>query len=112
MAMADKPDLSELMEMAQKMQKGMQNIQDELISREFSGKAADQVEVVLNGQYDCVRVNISDEAIAEDKEVLQDLLAAAFNGASKKVKSASKNAMLDVYKKTGAPLGETGDVDK
>ncbi len=58
--MADKPDLNQLMEMAQKMQKGMQDIQQNLIDKELIGESgAGMVRVALNGQYDCKSVEIS-----------------------------------------------------
>ena len=111
--MADKPNLTELMDMAQKMQKGMQDIQESLVNKELTGEAgAGMVKVVLNGQYDCKNVNITDNALQEDKGVLQDLIVAAFNAASEKVKATSKDAMMDVYRKTGAPLGEGEEGDQ
>ena len=110
--MADKPNLEQLMEMAKQMQKGMEDIQSAMANKEIVGEAgAGMVTVILNGQYDCKRVEISDSAVKEDKAVLQDLLAAAFNAASEKVKTASKDAMLDVYKQSGSPFGE-GETDK
>lgn len=111
--MADKPNLDQLMQMAKKMQEGMEDIQTAMAKTEIVGEAgAGMVKVTLNGQYDCKHVDISDSAIKEDKAVLQDLLAAAFNSASEKVKGLSKDAMMDIYRQSGSPFGDAGSDDE
>ncbi len=73
-----KGNLSDLMQQAQKMQADMQKAQEELANTEVQGEAgAGMVTVTMNGRHDVKRVSIDDAVLGEDKEVLEDLLAAA-----------------------------------
>ena len=89
-----KGKISELMEQAQKMQADMQKAQEEMAKAEVSGEAgAGLVRVTMTGRHDVKRVSIDDSVLREDKEVLEDLLAAAVNDAVRKVEAQNKDAM-------------------
>ncbi len=87
-------NMGDLMKQAQQMQENMQKAQEELANTELEGQAgAGMVKVVMTGRYDVRRVSIDDMVLGEDKEVLEDLLAAAVNDAVKKVEANNQNAM-------------------
>ena len=87
-------NMGDLMKQAQQMQENMQKAQEELANTELEGQAgAGMVKVVMTGRYDVRRVRIDDMVLGEDKEVLEDLLAAAVNDAVKKVEANNQNAM-------------------
>ena len=89
-----KGNISDLMKQAQEMQAKMQQAQQELASTEVEGQSgAGMVRVTMTGRYDVKRVVIDDMILGEDKEVLEDLLAAAVNDAVKKVEANNQNAM-------------------
>ncbi|HMU67470.1 MAG TPA: YbaB/EbfC family nucleoid-associated protein, partial [Cellvibrionaceae bacterium] len=74
--------LGDLMKQAQAMQEKMQSMQEEMANREVEGQAgAGLVKVVMTGRHDVRSVSIDPSVMSEDKEVLEDLLAAAVNDA-------------------------------
>ena len=87
-------DIKDLMKQAQQMQEQMQKAQQDMASKEVQGEAgAGLVKVTMNGRHDVRRVNIDSSLLSEDKEILEDLLAAAVNDAVRKVEAANKEAM-------------------
>jgi nucleoid-associated protein EbfC len=89
-----KGSISDLMQQAQKMQAEMQKAQEQLAQAEVTGEAgAGLVSVVMNGRHDVKRVSIDDAVLGEDKEVLEDLLAAAVNDAVRKVEARNRETM-------------------
>ena len=89
-----KGNMGDLMKQAQEMQEKMQQAQTELANTEVEGQAgAGMVKVTMTGRYDVKRVTIDDMVVGEDKEVLEDLLAAAVNDAVKKVEANSQSVM-------------------
>ncbi len=89
-----KGSLTDMMKMAQEMQQKMLQAKEEMASREYEGQAgAGLVKVVMTGRYDVRRVQVDDAVLAEDKEVLEDLLAAAVNDAVKKVEESNRDAL-------------------
>lgn len=89
-----KPNLNDLMKQAQQMQEKMQQAQADLANAEVEGESgAGMVTVVMNGRHDVRRVNIDDSLMSEDKEVLEDLLAAAVNDAVRKIEATNRDAM-------------------
>lgn len=87
-------DINSLMKQAQEMQKRMQDMQKEIADLEVTGTAgAGLVQAVLTGQYFCKRVNIDSGLLKESKEVLEDLVAAAFNDAVRKVEDTTRGKM-------------------
>ncbi len=102
--MSNQPSLSELMKKAQEMQKKMQEAQNELSRLEIVGASGGgMVQVIMNGKHDALKVKISDEALKEDKTVLEDLIAAAINDASHKVEKASQSEIVRLTKEMGIP---------
>lgn len=86
--------LSELMKQAQEMQKNIEAAQKELIAKEVYGVAlAGKVRVKMNGRYNVLGVELSNDIMTEDKAVIQDAIAAAFNDAAQKIEDYSKNKM-------------------
>jgi len=89
-----KGNIGDLMKQAQEMQEKMQQAQQEAANTEVEGQAgAGMVKVTMTGRYDVKRVAIDDAVMTEDKEILEDLLAAAVNDAVKKVEANNQNAM-------------------
>ncbi len=101
-----KANLSDLMKQAQKMQADMQKAQEELASAEIQGEAgAGLVQVVMTGRHDVKRVTIDPAVLSEDKEVLEDLLAAAVNDAVRKVEAHNQQAMAGLASGLNLPGG-------
>ncbi len=88
-------DFDKLLEQAQKMQKDLERMNEEMNVAEFEGSASNGlVKVVINGDMRLLSVNI-DESILnrEDKEMIEDLLVIAFKNAAEKV-DAMRNEKL------------------
>ena len=101
-----KGNISDLMQQAQQMQADMQKAQEQLASAEVEGQAAaGLVTVVMTGRHDIKRVSIDDSVFGEDKEVLEDLLAAAVNDAVRKVEASNKDAMSGLTSGLNLPAG-------
>lgn len=87
-------DINELMKQAQGMQQKMQQMQAEAVKAEVTGESgAGMVQVVMNGRHDVRKVTVDPSLLSEDKEFLEDLLAAAVNDAVRKVEEAQKESM-------------------
>ncbi|WP_331346605.1 YbaB/EbfC family nucleoid-associated protein [Cellvibrio sp. UBA7661] len=98
--------LGDLMKQAQQMQANMQKMQEDLAKAEVKGEAgAGLVSVVMNGRHDVKRVHIDASLMSEDKEMLEDLLAAAVNDAVRKVESQSREQMAKMTAGMGIPPG-------
>ena len=101
-----KGGIGNLMKQAQRMQETMQRAQQELAEMEVTGEAGGgMVSVVMTGRHDVKRVNIDDSLLKEDKEMLEDLLAAAVNDAVRKVESTSQEKMSSLTAGMGLPSG-------
>ena len=89
-----KGNIGQLMRQAQQMQENMRRLQEEIGKMEVTGEAgAGMVKVTLTGRHQAHRVEIDPAALKEDKEVLEDLVAAAINDAAQKVEQASREKM-------------------
>lgn len=92
--------------MQEQMQKNMKKAQDALALAELVGESgAGLVKITMNGQHDVKRVSIDDSLMSEDKEILEDLIAAAVNDAVRKVEAASQEAMGSATAGLGLPPG-------
>ncbi|WP_119395543.1 YbaB/EbfC family nucleoid-associated protein [Salinibius halmophilus] len=92
-----KGGMNQLMQQAQQMQEKMQKAQEEVAKAEVQGEAgAGMVKVIMNGRHDVKKVEIDPSVLTEDKEFLEDLLAAAVNDAVRKVESNTKKMMDEV----------------
>ena len=100
-----KGGLGGLMKQAQKMQEDMQKTQAELANMEVNGQAGGgMVSVVMTGRHDIRRVSI-DDSVMDDKEMLEDLVAAAVNDAVRQVEIESKNRMSGMTDGLNLPPG-------
>lgn len=98
-----KNQIAGLMKQAQAMQDNMKKMQEELASIEVEGQSgAGLVKIVMTCKNDVKRVSIDPSLLAEDKDMLEDLVAAAFNDAARKAEAASAEKMAGVT--AGMPL--------
>ena len=92
-----------MMKQAQEMQETMRKMQEQLATIEIEGQAgAGMVKVVMTCRYDVKRVAIDPSLLADDKEMLEDLVAAAVNDAVRRVESTVQEKMAGVT--AGLPL--------
>lgn len=96
--------LGDLMKQAQEMQANMQKLQEDLAKSEVTGSAgAGLVSVVMTGRHDVKRVSIDQSLMSEDKEMLEDLLAAAVNDAVRKIETQNRDQMAKMTAGMGIP---------
>ena len=89
-----KGPLGNIMKQAQAMQENLKKAQEELAAIEVQGSAGGGlVEVVMTCRYDIRRVTIDDSLMGDDKEVLEDLIAAAVNDAVRLVEKTRQEKM-------------------
>ena len=89
-----KSPLGNIMKQAQAMQENMKKAQEELAQIEVTGGAGGGlVEVTMTCRHDIKRVSIDDTLIGDEKEVLEDLIAAAVNDAVRRVEKVSQEKM-------------------
>lgn len=99
--------LGDLMKQAQQVQERMQEMQEEMARLEVTGESgAGMVRVVMNGRHEVRRVEVDDSLLAEDKTMIEDLLAAACNDAVHKVESAQQEKMSGLASGFGLPFGK------
>ncbi len=99
-----KGGLGNIMKQAQKMQESMTKAQEEIARMEVTGQSGGgMVSVVMTGKHAVKRVSIDDSLIGDDKEMLEDLIAAAINDAVAKVEAATKEKMASIT--AGLPAG-------
>ena len=98
-----KGQLAGLMKQAQEMQENLKKAQEQIASMEIEGQAgAGMVKVIMTGRHDIKRVSIDASLMGDDKEMLEDLVAAAVNDAVRKVESTTQEKMSGVT--SGIPL--------
>lgn len=92
-----KGGMGNIMKQAQAMQEKMQKMQAEIASMEVTGEAgAGLVKVTMLGNHNIRRVSIDDSLMQDDKDMLEDLIAAAINDAVRRVEETSKEKMAAV----------------
>jgi len=90
-------DINDLMKQAQSMQQKMQDMQQKMAQETVQGESgAGLIKVTMNGRHDVKKVEIDPSLLSEDKEILEDLLAAAVNDAVRKVEQKSSDQMSDL----------------
>ena len=100
-----KGDIAGLMKQAQQMQANMQKAQDELAALEVEGQAgAGAVKITMTCKHDVKRVDI-DASVMDDKEMLEDLVAAALNDATRRVEALTQEKMGGLAGGMGLPPG-------
>ena len=101
-----KGQIAGLMKQAQQMQEKMKKAQEELAFIEVTGESGSgMVKILMTCKYQVKRVNIDASLLTDDKEMLEDLIAAAFNDASRKADESSEAKM---GKLTGGMPGMPG----
>ena len=86
-------NIAQMMQQAQKMQENLQKAQEEIAKLEVTGSAGGgMVSITLTGAKECRKVRL-DPSLLGDQEMLEDLVAAAFNDASNKIDAESKTRM-------------------
>jgi len=101
-----KNQLGELMKQAQAMQENMKKAQAAIAALEVEGEAgAGMVKVVMTGRHDVKRVSLDASLLSEDKDVLEDLIAAAVNDAVRKVEVATQEKMSGLSAGLALPAG-------
>nr|WP_264435577.1 YbaB/EbfC family nucleoid-associated protein [Coxiella endosymbiont of Dermacentor marginatus] len=93
--MNDEFNFNNLMKNAKKIQEMMQKAQEELSKIEVTGESgAGMVKITLTAQHEVVKLVLSDELLKEAKEVVEDLIKAAFNDANQKVIKITKEKVM------------------
>ena len=101
-----KGGLGNLMRQAQQMQETMQKAQAELADIEVTGESgAGMVKVTLNGRHEAKQVTIEPKLLGEDKEMLEDLLAAAITDAVRKVAARTQEKYSGLMSGLNLPPG-------
>jgi DNA-binding YbaB/EbfC family protein len=101
-----KGPLANLMKQAQAMQENMRKAQEELASTEVTGSAGGGlVTVTMTCRHDVRRVQLDDSLMSDDREVVEDLIAAAVNDAVQKVEKVSQEKMSGLSGGLGLPPG-------
>ena len=89
-----KGGIGNIMKQAQQMQENMQKAQQEIAAMEIEGvSGGGLVKVMMNGRHELLKVAIDDSLVGDDKDMLEDLVAAAVNDATHKLEVASKDKM-------------------
>ena len=101
-----KGGIGNLMKQAQKMQEDMAKAQEEMANIEVTGKAGGgMVSVVMTCRHDVKRVSIDDSLFSDDKDMLEDLIAAAVNDAVRQVEKTSSDKMSGMTAGLNLPGG-------
>ncbi len=98
-----KGGLGNLMKQAQQMQENMKRAQEELGRIEVEGQSGSgMVKVIMTCKHEVKRVTIDESLMSDDKDMLEDLIAAAMNDAARRVESTSQEKMGGVM--AGMPI--------
>jgi DNA-binding YbaB/EbfC family protein len=101
-----KGGLGGLMKQAQQLQANMQKAQEELAHTEVTGEAgAGMVRVIMTGKHEVRRVSIDEKMLQDDKEMLEDLIAAAVNDAVNKIEAMMRERFSGMATGMGLPGG-------
>jgi len=101
-----KGGMGNLMKQAQQMQENMQRMQEEIARMEVEGEAGGgMVKVTMTGKHELRRVQIDDSLMGDDKEMLEDLIAAAVNDAVRRIESTQQEKMSGMTAGMNLPPG-------
>ena len=101
-----KGGLGDMMKKAQEMQENMQKAQQELAAKEIIGESGGGlVQVIMRGTHEVNAVHIDTSLMGDDKEMLEDLIAAAMNDAVHKVAKTNQDSMQDLTAGLNLPPG-------
>jgi DNA-binding YbaB/EbfC family protein len=92
-------DINQLMKQAQVMQKKMKDMQEQIAKKEFQGKSGGGLVIVtMTGNGEMQKISIDPSLLkSDDKEILEDLIIAAYNDAKAKADQESKNSMTGAF---------------
>ena len=101
-----KGGIANLMKQAQKIKTDFENAQKELADLEIIGESGGgMVRIFMNGRHDVQRVEIDPTLMSEDKDMLEDLVAASINDAVRKVEKISQDKLSGLAGGAGLPEG-------
>lgn len=101
-----KGQLGNMMKQAQMVQENMRQMQEKLATIEVEGQSgAGMVKIIMTCRHDVKRVSIDSSLINDDKEMLEDLVAAAFNDAVRRVETTTQEKMAQLTSGLGLPPG-------
>jgi len=101
-----KGNIGQLMKQAQQMQENMRRMQEQLATLEVEGQSgAGMVKVQMTCKHEVKRISIDPSLFGDDREMLEDLVAAAFNDASRRVESTIAEKMSGMTAGLGLPAG-------
>jgi hypothetical protein len=101
-----KGPLAGLMQQAQRMQEEMKRAQDEIAGMEVTGQSGGGiVSIVMSGRHEVRRVNIDRKLVGDDPEMMEDLIAAAFNDAVNKVAALTQEKLGGLASGMNLPPG-------
>ena len=101
-----KDGFDSIMKQAQQMQENLQKAQEEIAKMEVTGESgAGLVKIIMTGRHDVKRVEIDPGLLKEDKEMVEDLLAAAVNDANRRVEACTRDKMAGFTSGISLPPG-------
>jgi DNA-binding YbaB/EbfC family protein len=101
-----KGNIGQLMKQAQMMQENMRRMQEQLGTVEVEGQSgAGMVKVVMTCKHEVKRISIDPSLVGDDREMLEDLVAAAFNDAARRVEQTVAEKMSGFTAGLGLPPG-------
>ena len=101
-----KGNIGQLMKQAQQMQENMRRMQEQLATVEVEGQSgAGMVKVQMTCKHEVKRVSIDPSLLGDDREMLEDLVTAAFNDAARRVDAAIAEKMSGMTAGLGLPPG-------
>ncbi|HEX7062728.1 MAG TPA: YbaB/EbfC family nucleoid-associated protein [Woeseiaceae bacterium] len=101
-----KGGIGQLMKQAQQMQAEMQKAQEEIAKMTVTGEAgAGMVRITMTGKHDVRSIEIDDSLVGDDKEMLEDLLVAAFNDAVRRADQAVQEKFAGMTAGLNLPAG-------
>ena len=101
-----KGGMGNIMKQAQQMQENLQKAQEDIAKMEVIGESgAGLVKVTMTGRHDVTRIEIDDNVMNDDKDMLEDLIAAAVNDANRRVEKATQEKMSELTSGLGLPPG-------
>lgn len=104
--MFGKGGLGNMMKQAQQMQQRVEKAQQEIAEIEVTGESgAGLVKVTVNGVYSCRRVELDPSLMEDDQDMIEDLVAAAFNDATRRLEEQKKKKMEEATAGMSLPPG-------
>jgi DNA-binding YbaB/EbfC family protein len=101
-----KGGIGNMMKQAQMMQANMQKAQEEIAAMEVTGESGGgMVKVTMNGKHEAKRVQIDPSVPLDDREMIEDLVAAAINDAAQRVETVTQQKMAGVMGGMSLPAG-------